>query len=1132
MIRYDGLQRLTAYWQRWTKPVVPIPDPVSGHPLRLLLQVLLILILLGGGLALLLAVAAPRFNLELIAVLVAESTLGLAYWVGRRGYQGFAALLLCMLPTLGSVNAYLAGDVTALIFLIIGIMLGGAFLSFQTTALLALINITLAAGLSANFPRPQLHLSTTTLLVFVVSFSVLRLVLMRHRDYIVALQQDRLAKSEESLRALAENATEGILVNAAGKHVFANHYLELLLGYERNALIGTDLHDVVHSSEVQKLEKLFVRCGDTEILPVQYDTVFKNKQAASVAVEINAARTLWQGEPAVMILVRDIRNRLQRDHALRESELRLRSITENSSDFILLTDRNGRIQFINRVLHGMAYADVIGKTIFDFNAADANQIIRAAVDKVLQTGEPTRYETSIQHPGTGETVWFETNISPIKHHVQVTGLVLTARDVTSRISAEQSILETAHELGSILSNMQDTYYRSDLDGCLIRISNSVERLLGYSPKELYGKKIAELYYEPNEREHFLRTLDQSGGEMMNFETRLRHKDGSMVWVSTNSRHYTNTHGEVAGVEGTVRNVTERKLTEEKMRTLSSALEQTADLVMIADRQGMITYVNSAFERVTGYASHNAVGKPTNLLRSGKHGAEFYKRLWETILAGEAFSDVLVNRRFDGVLYYEEKTITPIRDAQGAITHFVSTGKDITERMHTQERLRFMAHHDALTELPNRVLFLDRLKQAIARARWHERKVAVMFMDLDRFKNINDTLGHNIGDQLLIRLTQRLAGSVRTGDTVARFGGDEFAILLDDVATEQDVTLVAKKILSKLAPVFEIEQRELFITASIGISIFPADGDDSEALLRNADVAMYRAKDMGRNNYQFYSSEMSARAFERLTLENALRYALHRQEFFLLYQPQVDARSGQLIGVEALLRWQHPELGIVMPSDFVTLLEETGLIVPVGEWVIKQACQQARLWQQQGIKLKMSVNLSGRQFNDPDFLGAVQTILSEAQVSPGALEFELTESLLMRNASNTLQALDTLNTLGVQLAIDDFGTGYSSLSYLRRFPITTLKVDRSFVRDVIKDPDDAAIATAIIVMAQSLNLNVVAEGVETEEQLSFLQSLDCYHIQGYYFSQAVSVEQIATLYTQGVRYSNIQAADNKVAWLAD
>ncbi len=486
-------------------------------------------------------------------------------------------------------------------------------------------------------------------------------------------------------------------------------------------------------------------------------------------------------------------------------------------------------------------------------------------------------------------------------------------------------------------------------------------------------------------------------------------------------------------------------------------------------------------------------------------------MWETITAGESYSNIFINRRKDGSLYYEEKTITPIKDQSGTITHYVSTGKDISERIRVHEHLQHMAHHDALTDLPNRSLFLDRLQQSLNRARWHDRLVAVMFMDLDRFKIINDTLGHNIGDQLLLQLSQRLNKTVRDGDTIARFGGDEFAILLDDIDSDSHISSLAQKMLDTLAVPFKINKQELFVTASIGVSIFPNDGDDSETLLRNADVAMYRAKDLGKNNYQFHSDDLSARIFERMTLETHLRHALERDEFILYYQPQIDARTQNISGVEALLRWQHPELGLVTPNNIVPLLEETGLIEQVGHWVLETACRQSRVWHDAGWSyLHMSVNISSRQFNNTDFIPSLHDIINQTEINPEFLELELTESMLMRNASTTVNALHSLSGLGVRFAIDDFGTGYSSLTYLRRFPIDTIKIDRSFIHDVTDNPDDAAIASAIIVMAQSLSLNVIAEGVENQEQLDFLTSRNCYYLQGNFFSRPLPAEELTQL----------------------
>ncbi|HIE55365.1 MAG TPA: diguanylate cyclase, partial [Chromatiaceae bacterium] len=454
-----------------------------------------------------------------------------------------------------------------------------------------------------------------------------------------------------------------------------------------------------------------------------------------------------------------------------------------------------------------------------------------------------------------------------------------------------------------------------------------------------------------------------------------------------------------------------------------------DIVIITDTQGRIQYVNPAFEATTGFQASEVIGKNPNILSSGKHHREFYAHMWNTILAGQPYNNILINRRKDGSLYYEEKTITPVKDQAGNITHLVSTAKDISEHMQVQERLQHIAHHDALTDLPNRNLFLDRLQQALTRARWHHRLVAVIFLDLDRFKNINDTLGHSSGDQLLLQLSERLKHTVRDGDTIARFGGDEFAILLDDIDSDNHISSVAQKILDTLTKPFRINNQELYITASIGICIYPDDGEDSEMLLRNADVAMYRAKDLGKNNYQFYSDDMSARIFERLTLENNLRHALERNEFVIHYQPQVDARNEHITGVEALIRWQHPDLGLVLPSNFIPLLEETGLIEEVGKWALETSCRQLQEWHDAGRDtLHMSVNISSRQFNNPDFVSVVHHIIEETGVNPEFLELELTESMFMRNASSTINALNSLSNLGIRFAIDDFGTGYSSLSY--------------------------------------------------------------------------------------------------------
>lgn len=788
---------------------------------------------------------------------------------------------------------------------------------------------------------------------------------------------------------------------------------------------------------------------------------------------------------------------------VRDAEAKWYALTEHSPNHIMLLDTDGTILFMNHSLPGHTSKQVIGTTVYAYLNEANGHAARQAHQEVLDTGQCAHYET-IETDAAGISRHSSRLVYPVIVDKKIVALIEDEQDVSAQYQQQQELQKRHALLQTVVSNSPVVIWAIDRFGVFTLSEGAGLKALGLKPGEVVGQSVFDIY---KDHEQICEDARQAlGGTPTSSVVNVAGRVYQSICVPLR-----NNQGDISGVIGAANDITEIQQAQTRMNILSSALEQTADLIMITDAEGKIEYVNPAFEVTTGFTREELLGKQANMLRSGKHSVEFYRNLWQTILNGQVFSDVFINTRKDGSTYYEEKTITPIHNAQGVITNFVATGKDISERMRTQERLHYMAHHDALTRLPNRTLFLDRLHQAMTRARWHNRLIAVMFMDLDRFKVINDTLGHDIGDQLLVQITGRISRSVRAGDTVARFGGDEFAILLDDIASEQDISQLAKKILDTLAPAFALSGHEFFITASIGVSIFPTDGEDTESLLRNADVAMYRAKDLGRNNFQFYSNEMSARAFERLALENSLRHALKRKEFFLLYQPQIDLDLQKIRGVEALLRWQHPDLGIIKPTEFISLLEETGLIVPVGEWVLRNTCEQAANWQRAGYdELVVSVNVSGRQLNNPDFLHNAQSIIRQTGVDPARLELELTESMLMRNASKTINALDALGQLGIHFAIDDFGTGYSSLNYLHRFPISTLKIDRSFIRDIEKDADDLAITRAIIVMAQSLNLGVVAEGVENEAQVRHLRSLGCHRIQGNYYSAPLTADKLSEM----------------------
>ena len=451
----------------------------------------------------------------------------------------------------------------------------------------------------------------------------------------------------------------------------------------------------------------------------------------------------------------------------------------------------------------------------------------------------------------------------------------------------------------------------------------------------------------------------------------------------------------------------------------------------------------------------------------------------------------------------------VRDAQGKVALYEGTVEDITERKVAEERIQFFAYYDALTELPNHTLLQDRLVKALAGARRRKEKVALLFLDLDRFKLINDSLGHTAGDLLLQSVAKRINVWTREQDTVARLGGDEFLVVLNGIKEISDAAVAAERLMKAMTTEFVVQGHSLSVTCSLGISIFPDHGKDGEILIGNADAAMYCAKESGRNNFQFFTENMNAQAVEHLALEQNLRKALERKELFLAYQPQMDIATGGLIGLEALLRWQHPEMGLVPPDRFIRIAENSGLIVPIGEWVLRTACTQVRAWQDAGLlAVSVAVNVSPVQFRQEGFCQLIRQVLRETRLAPHHLELELTESLLLSSTDTMISVLRQLRDMGVKLAIDDFGTGYSNLSYLKQFPVSKLKIDRSFVRNVVGNPDDAAIAATIISMAKNLRLKVIAEGVETEEQLSFLRAHQCDEIQGYYFSKPLPADELA------------------------
>jgi diguanylate cyclase (GGDEF)-like protein/PAS domain S-box-containing protein len=603
--------------------------------------------------------------------------------------------------------------------------------------------------------------------------------------------------------------------------------------------------------------------------------------------------------------------------------------------------------------------------------------------------------------------------------------------------------------------------------------------------------------------------ESSLGEVIDIEC----FDGTRKTILNSAVPIRSSGPEITGAIVVNQDITPLRQAERTLRENNLILENAVEGIAQFDEKGHYVSVNRAYAGLLGYEPSDLIGLGWEETVFSEDRDKMLAAVEEMKAKGKVETEVRGLRK-EGDFFYQQIVMIPSYDRHKTFTGHYCFMKDITERKRAEAHLNYLASFDSLTHLPNRSLFYDRLRQALARDRWHRRLLAVLFLDLDRFKIINDTLGHGVGDQLLKGVAERLTASVRDGDTVTRYGGDEFTLILADVAHMEDVARVTQKILNALSKPFDLQGHELFVTASIGIALYPNDGDDPEALIKNADAAMYRAKEGGRNHYQLYSPALNAKASERLLLEGHLRRALERQEFLLYYQPKVDLGSGAVVGMEALIRWKRPEQGMVSPAEFIPLAEETGLILPIGEWVLRTAVRQIKTWQEAGVPaVPVAVNLSPRQFQK-NLVEMISQVLNEVGLAPQYLGLEVTEGMIMKQAADAANMLDQLHEIGIEIAIDDFGTGYSSLSYLKRFHVQSLKIDGSFIRDLSTNPDDAAIVAAIITMARSLKLAVVAEAVETEEQLSLLHSLQCDQIQGYLFSRPLPADEAERLLRAG------------------
>jgi len=673
--------------------------------------------------------------------------------------------------------------------------------------------------------------------------------------------------------------------------------------------------------------------------------------------------------------------------------------------------------------------------------------------------------------------------------------------------AEAALRESEEQFSQLAHNIPQVFWITDVaHKRTLFVSSAAEKIIGRPLAEIRDNPrslVRAVHRDDRKRVHAARKMALVDGYDVTY--RIMRPDGSVRWLRDRAFPVRDADGNAHRVAGIAEDITDRRRAEAALQESEQQFRQLADNIpqvfWITDAsQSEPIYLSPAFEKIAGRPVAQVREDPRCWIDMIHHEDRQRVRNARRLAAEGRYDEVFRIVRPDGSIRWVHDRAFPVHDSEGGVHRITGIAEDITERKHAEEQLMKLAHYDVLTSLPNRVLFYDRLKQALAQAQRNHWIVGVLFIDVDRFKNVNDTMGHAVGDRLLQQVSERLKGTVRAGDTVGRLGGDEFAVVLSNLASAQDANLVAQKMMACFTEPFRLEGTEVYVTASIGITLYPNDSTEQDILIRNADAAMYKAKEVGRDSYQFYTPEMNTRALEVLGMENSLRRALERNEYLLYYQPKVGIANGEITGLEALIRWRHPERGLVSPGEFMPVLEETGFIVQVGQWVLNAVCRQIKEWESAGVQtVPVAVNLSARQFNSKDLGATIKHILEEHQIDPALIELEITESSLMVNTEEAVRTLEYLSGLGVSLSIDDFGTGYSSLSYLKRFPLDSLKIDRSFIRDVTTDGDDATITRAVISMAHSLGLKVVAEGVETERQLAFLTEYGCDQIQGYFYA---------------------------------
>ena len=939
-----------------------------------------------------------------------------------------------------------------------------------------------------------------------------------------------LRESEESFRKVfAEAAVGEFTTSLDGRFLQVNHAFCQITGYDEDELKGTDILSITHDEDVEMSAERYRQLTEEMIPYFHLDTRYIRNDGREVSVQLSSsvARNA-DGNPLYVIgLVQDVTERKLAEERQHEAEARFRSLVEQVPAVIYIAAIDE--------LSTTVYVSPQIETLLGFDPqewlADPKSWLNALHpdDRDLMLNEivPRSRDASLRseyrlRSSSGDYVWVRDEAVLITDDsdqpLYWQGFLL---DITERKRAEDELMELEAKYRSLVDNANDVIITYDAGGQIIFANQMFMKRYGYEAHEAMGLSVFDLVHPEDRtwvRDYFERRLrgDDVPGA---YQLRTLTKGGSIVYIDVNTSPIVNADGRPAAIQAIIRDVSERHLAErllaESEQRYRSLFYHNPDAVFSLDPRGRCLAANPACEAITGYTSDEILSRPLSAFIV-KEDIKTTLRHFARSVRGEAQTFEVSVVRKSGRRARLSVTTVPIM-VGGQIVGIYGIAKDETERRALEEQLAHQAFHDSLTHLPNRMLFLDRLQHAISRTERSQSLLAVLFLDLDNFKVINDSLGHEVGDQLLMNVAERLRGSMRTGDTAARLGGDEFILLLEQIHSVHEAEIVAQRVHDVLKEPFFVGEREVFVTPSIGIAVSTSPDDRPDDLLRNADVAMYRAKRNGRGCYEIFDPLMHTHVMQRLELEHQLRQAIERREFLVYYQPKLDLKSGRIVEMEALVRWQHPELGLVSPAEFIPLAEETGLVIPIGRWVLHEACSQMQDWRLRfrgHAPERVSVNLSAVQLRMTSLVDDIAATLQETGLDPSCLCLEITESAVMDNADLAMTTLASLKQLGIELAIDDFGTGYSSLSYLKRFTVDVLKIDQTFVEEIDRDEENSVIVGVTIRLAHALGMKVVAEGVETKAQIDRLKELGCDLAQGYFVARPLPASSIAALIGSG------------------